>query len=291
MFNWWKTSIVEGLDNVGVKNPSYEFRMVYWADLLYKYPMHDDEQFHFDKLYNKEPYRPASPGSLKEYKDGWFDSIRAAALDSVGSTLDVARRKLNMPGVSNWLLGKLLKDLSFYYDDNRRIYDHHNEPGTAREVLDRTLREAILAEQDQEILLVAHSMGTIIGYNTLRDLGQSHPHCKVPEFISIGSPLGLPYVKGKIIEERAYDPSVRTPTCVTRRWSNYADRKDPIALDIHLRDDYSENASDVRVEDDLIINDYYTTKSDGTEKRNPHKSYGYLRTPEVAKHIGRFLRD
>ncbi len=61
--DWWKKSISEGLEeNCGVKNPSFDFEMVYWADLLYKNPQHEDKAFNFDKLYNKEPYRPAKKG-------------------------------------------------------------------------------------------------------------------------------------------------------------------------------------------------------------------------------------
>jgi esterase/lipase superfamily enzyme len=48
-------------------------------------------------------------------------------------------------------------------------------------------------------MLIAHSMGTIISYDVLRDLGQEDPSFKVPHFATIGSPLDLPHVKAKII--------------------------------------------------------------------------------------------
>ncbi len=286
---WWQTSINEGLKNIGVEDGGLEFRMVYWADLLYKYPVHEDENFHFDKLYNEEPYWAADANSLREYKDGWLDALRAKAGDIGGSLVDIARQKFDLSGVSEWLLGKLLKDLAFYYDEQRVIADHKGNRDTARKVLDATLRDSILAETGNEIMVIAHSMGSIIAYNTLRDIGQINPACKVTDLITIGSPLGLPYVKGKITDEREYDRRVRTPSCVTGRWRNYADRKDPVAIDIHLRDDYSANASSVRVEDDLILNDYHTVSPDGKPDRNAHKSYGYLRAPEVSKHIAAFL--
>ncbi len=41
----------------------------------------------------------------------------------------------------------------------------------------------------------------------------------------------------------------------------------------------------VPVEDDLVLNDYTSSKG----KRNHHKSYGYLRTPELSEHIHDFL--
>ncbi|MCZ6793041.1 MAG: hypothetical protein O7J95_05440 [Planctomycetota bacterium] len=286
---WWKTSILEGLENIDVGDADFEFRMVYWADLLYRHPLHEEEHFHFDKLYNNEPYRAAEPDGLQEYKDGWLDSIRATAFDWGGSTIDVLRQKFKLKGVSTWLLGKLLRDLAFYYDEERTIPSHDDGTGNARAVLDATLEKAIVAETGNEIMVIAHSMGTIISYNTLRNIGRSHPDCKVSDFITIGSPLGLPYVKSKIVEERGYDPRVRTPSCVTTRWKNYADRKDPVALDVHLRDDFRANGSGVRVEDDMIRNDFHRRSE--PPKRNAHKSYGYLRTPELATQVRDFLAE
>ena len=93
-------------------------------------------------------------------------------------------------------------------------------------------------------------------------------------------------VKDSVLKERSYaDVPVRTPTVVRERWVNYADRGDPVAVDTHLRDDYGPNDGGVRVEDDLIRNDYVGL--DG--KRKPHKSFGYLRTPELSRHIRDFL--
>jgi len=70
---WWEQSIREGLANIGVHNADFEFIMVYWADLLYKHHQHQDHDLDFDILYLNEPYIPAEPGALKEYREGWFE--------------------------------------------------------------------------------------------------------------------------------------------------------------------------------------------------------------------------
>ena len=59
---------------------------------------------------------------------------------------------------------------------------------------------------------------------------------------------------------------VRTPSIVTESWVNYADRSDPVAVDIHLRDDYGPNAQGIHVVDDLVLNDYHGREG----KSNPH---------------------
>lgn len=284
----WKRSLLEGLANLGAKNAAFDFDLVYWADRLYKQPLHTDANYSFDANYDGEPYVPAVPGALQKYDEGFLDRLRAKALDVAGSVFDFTRQKLGMDRLSSWLLGRLLKDLAFYYDAERTIDDGKGGKAVARKVLDAVLERALLAHQGKEILVIAHSMGSIIAYNVLRDLGQRHPTLKVAEFVTVGSPLGLPYVKGKIVEERTYDPKVRTPSCVTRSWINYADKKDPIALDVHLRDDYGPNKAGVRVVDDLVLNDYHTTVG-GEREHNHHKIYGYLRAPELAAQVRKFL--
>ncbi len=287
--DWWRKSLVEGLKNRGGQNPEFEFDMVYWADLLYKAPLHTDEMFSFDALYNNEPYATVKPSDLQEHRDSWQDNVHAKVLDVGGSLADIYRRKFGSGALTSWFLGKLLKDLAFYYDENRKLKNRSGQPEVARKVLEDELKNTLIAEKEKEIMLIAHSMGTIIAYNVLRDLGQSTAGVKVAHFVTIGSPLGLPYVKTEIEKERGYDPTVRTPSIVTQSWVNFADRKDPVALDIHLHDDYKKNKSGFRVKDDLIRNDYHTLDDKGDPKRNHHKSYGYLRAPELSDHVKGFL--
>ena len=140
-------------------------------------------------------------------------------------------------------------------------------------------------------MLISHSMGTIIAYDALRELGREDGNTvRISNFVTIGSPLGLPHVKAKIIDQCKYDPQVRTPSIVSDSWLNFADRKDPVALDAYLKDDFQENAREVRVVDDLVMNDFCIAKK-GKKQRNHHKSYGYLRTPELSKHVKEFLKS
>ncbi len=292
---WWVTSIREGLaKNCDLLNPEFDFQMVYWADLLYRYPVHEDENFKFDKLYNNEPYIEGGPGKFERHDDGAVDTLVAGALGMLGATVDFAKEHFEMNKLADWVLGKVVKDLDFYYDKNREIGDRSEPPKMvlARKVLMDELKNALQPLKGQEIMLIAHSMGTIIAYDVLRDIGQQDNGFELAQFVTIGSPLGLPHVKKKIIEERQYAGAggvekerVRTPTVVTGRWVNFADRKDPVALDVHLRDDYGANARKIRVEDDLVANGYQGLSG----KPNHHKSYGYLRTPELSEHIRGFL--
>ncbi|MFQ5783329.1 MAG: hypothetical protein ACE5H8_00715, partial [Alphaproteobacteria bacterium] len=248
---FWRQSIAEGLEkSCRISHPRFDFRMVYWADLLYKTQQHDDPLFDFDRLYDREPYTPG-PAKLKTYDQGFLDIIRADVSALAGAAADYAKRQFGMDAVADWIIRKTLRDLAFYYDDERKIGDRSKPKRKvrARKVLQDELRNALKPLKGERIMLIAHSMGSIIAYDVLRDIGREDPSFEVAHFATIGSPLGLPHVKAKIIEERAYAGTkrkrVRTPTVVTGRWVNYADRRDPVALDTHLRDDYGPNAHGV----------------------------------------------
>lgn len=288
--SWWKQSLWEGLEkNCLISHYPINFKLVYWADLLYKHSLHSDPNFNFDSQYNDQPYTPAKPGALKEYKDSLLDKLRIEALSLAGQTIDALNVDLGLDSLTSLSLKKaqLVRDLRFYYDKNRQIADRRGQRQVAKTVLKDELKKVLLGFKGFQIMLIAHSMGSIISYDVLRDLGQTEPSFTVPHFVTIGSPLGIPYVKTQIIRERHYDPQLRTPSIVSQSWVNYADKRDQVAVDAHLSDDYGANGRKIDVQDNLVANDYEIPSQPGSY--NHHKSYGYLRTPELSKHIADFL--
>jgi pimeloyl-ACP methyl ester carboxylesterase len=151
------------------------------------------------------------------------------------------------------------------------LYRYYHEKGKKGEVRQRFI-DAITLHKDKKIIFIAHSMGSIVAYESLLKLSEIDPTIQIEHFITIGSPLGFPHVKYNVYEE--FSKTV-TPENV-RKWSNFSDKRDIVALDTHIRDDYGSNSNNVRVTDDLISNDW---------EGNAHKSYGYLRTPEFSKVI------
>ncbi|RDH87732.1 MAG: hypothetical protein DIZ78_04065 [endosymbiont of Escarpia spicata] len=243
---WWEQAMLEGLQkNAGITLDSLNFHSVYWADTMYATPDQDPDAYH-----------KAEDGTLKRYDDGWLDIVRAKASSINGKIWDSAKELFGIDKIADKVLEKKLQDLHKYYTDSE-----------LREELRKRLKTVILDNRGDRIMLVAHSMGTIIAYDVLRQLGKEDPNIKIDHFVTIGSPLGLPHVKYKISEE---SPLVRTPSIV-KKWTNLADRRDPVAIDTHLADDYDSNEDGVKVRDDLVINGW---------GKIHHKSYGYLRTPE-----------
>ena len=71
--DWWERSIREGLaKNSGVRGADFEFHMVYWADLLYKYPAASGHWARV-RLHVQQPALPRSRAGGTEEVQGELD--------------------------------------------------------------------------------------------------------------------------------------------------------------------------------------------------------------------------
>lgn len=252
----WIAAIQEGLQrNCSLALSELSFTPVHWAPINYPQPLNPDT----------EPYiRTPDNQLIPKYRDGWLSVLRAYVSDVPGDIIQKGKEWLGFDPLTDVILGKKLTDLNLYWKNaaNRR---------TLRDLV----KKAIEANRNKRITLIAHSMGSIIAYDALRELGQTDSNFRVDNFITIGSPLGLPTVAATVNKEWKM---LRTPS-VVKRWVNFADPRDPVAFDTHLRNDYEANDQGVRVEDDLILNNYVGPTGDS----NHHKIYGYLRCPEMSE--------
>jgi hypothetical protein len=250
---WWKQAIDEGLHRNANTSPEYVFELAYWADVRNTEPVALAEL--------DEPYTAAPADiSLPKYDNGPLDSVRAFLQKWGGRTLDKEKELFGLGTNVENLIGIKLADLDEYYQDQR---------------IRRAMRDRLVAvlrqHEGSTIVLVAHSMGSVIAYDVLRELGDDS-ELQIEHLITIGSPLGLPIVAKKIRQEFNKN---QTPAIV-RRWTNVSDPGDKVALDCRLADEYDRNAAKIGVEDVFIVNGYRSPVGDA----NNHKSYGYLRAPE-----------
>ena len=112
-------------------------------------------------------------------------------------------------------------------------------------------------------VVIGHSQGSMIAYDVLRELDARE--CRVPLFVTIGSPLGIQEVQDVL---KSWGP-LAVPACV-ERWKNFADGIDPVAADPTLADDFRAPS---RIEDKRVVN-----RDAG---KNPHSETGYLATTAV----------
>ncbi len=167
-----------------------------------------------------------------------------------------------------------LRDLHRYLD---------NEEGVADRVRDQ-LKLALRAahEAGRPIVLIAHSMGSVIAFDSLWELthidGQVWP---VDLWLTMGSPLGQRYLQRRLLgHDRA--AAERYPANV-RRWINLTAVGDMTAIDPVLADDYGEMLRLGLVESIADLELYGHFRLDGA--LNVHAEYGYLANAVTGKII------
>ncbi len=177
----------------------------------------------------------------------------------------------------------LFNDLNIYLT---QYYMNENQCNClTQNVIKDKLYDILKKHQHKEILLIAHSMGSIVAYDVLI---QHEKDIKIDSLLTIGSPLGVPFILDKLKNDISVDPKddkkLRTPDNILHEWINYADPEDKVAQHVTLNELFTPNSKNISPACDLIYNDY---ESEGI--KNPHKSFGYLRACEVAEVIDKFL--
>lgn len=264
--NWWTTAMAEGISrNCRVQRGDIDFVLAYWADLMYPAPVALAEV--------AEPYVAAGGSGPLPRAGMSIKSIAETRIkEGVGKVLEKVFGAPVAEDVVRDALEAKMPDL--------HRYQHHR---AARDAIRARLREALRTAQEtrRQIMLIAHSMGSIVAYDVLRTAGRALPGLRISHFVTLGSPLGLTEVMEMVAAP------LRVPECVAR-WSNFSDPRDYAARwDTRLSNDYRANRAGVTVSDHLVINGYVTRSG----KSNPHKIYGYLRTPEVSELIASFLTE
>jgi hypothetical protein len=279
---WWLDSICEGLRKIDKLEYKPPFEMVYWADILHDKPLNSlitdpENPYAIDEPYTVSPENfLIKPNSNRKKFLGFLEN----QMDKIFLNDDLTP---NFSFISDIIFKKYFKELQIYYAKNPNVNDKAYK--TARDIIRNRLVEVIKKHKGKEIFLIAHSMGSIIAYDVCTFL---IPEIKIHTLTTIGSPLGMPIIVGKIAEEaRLSDQDFnkpRTPNNITSAWFNFADIEDNVALHYNFKNDYYPNDFGVKVKDILIVNDYIIN-----EERNPHKSYGYLRAKEFSDVMAEFL--
>ena len=167
-------------------------------------------------------------------------------------------------------------------ETNHYFRNRDNTACHIRQLQKAPLRAA--AERGERVLLIGHSMGSVIAYDSLWELQhlEGLNRC-VDWLLTLGSPLGMHYVQHRLAG-REVSLARRYP-CNFNRWVNISSRGDLVALDPLLANDFREMI-DNRCIDSIrdMRNDVLNHYRDG-KGLNVHKSYGYFVNPHVAQVI------
>lgn len=194
-------------------------------------------------------------------EEGFGDVLR---LPVVRSALQFVSRKTGAPTV---VIERFLDDVAYYLQMPRMRE-------TVLGVVLDDLRRRLPGGGD--LVVVGHSLGSVVAYDLLTRLPDSY---RVRQFITAGSPLGLPVVKRHLLGTTG-QPKPAVPAAVPRRangWLNAYDVLDFVALLHPLAGDFTETVAG-QVADERTFN-----------ATGPHSITDYLSDPDVAGPIGRAL--
>ncbi len=280
-----RPDFLDGLDKRELKSV---FRSAYWANAV---PSHIEDGPEYIARLN------AGIGDLleirKKKKDGYhvggYDKFRVFFKNKGLDVVDILGSALS---IKDKVAKAMLEEVRLYAGD-QYIADK------MRLRLESELRNAW--DNSQRIAIISHSMGTFIAYDVLwRFSHRSEPEYfeyrekKVDLFVTMGSPLGDSAIQNMLFARRYRKDDYRRYPRNILRWHNYSCLGDIVAHDSTLGDDFHRKMIELRLIERVnardyigLYNPYLTTK--GT--RNPHKSYGYLVQPKLAKWLAEFLRD
>lgn len=179
----------------------------------------------------------------------------------VRETSDVRAKVLPLPAFLRRLITQKLTRV-FLRDVNDFFFNPERQQAMQQSLVDR------LNAGGGPFVVIAHSQGSMIAYNVLRQLAKAD--CDVQLFLTIGSPLGLAEVQDLF---RQWTPGgeLRMPACVTR-WVNVAEQLDPVAADPDISDDFTPQGT-IENFDGFFLNP--------DSPLNPHSATGYLRSDPV----------
>ena len=218
------------------------------------------------------------------------DAIEAVIEQNQASPLDIAeasswQRRLArwafsvadvmpflIPHIANERMELHLRDLRRYLRNRNEIAEH------TRQMLKMRLRAAVEAERP--ILLIAHSMGSVIAWDSLWQMAHNErDHMHIDLLLTMGSPLGQRYIQRRL--QGAGEPSERRYPDSICRWINLSAIGDLTALDPDLADDFAAMLKFGLVDsiEDHELHNYFRLNGD----LNVHAEYGYLANDVTAK--------
>lgn len=177
-----------------------------------------------------------------------------------------------IPRIANERMTLHLRDLRRYVQNHNDLAQH------VRQKLKLALRAAHTARRP--VLLIAHSMGSVIAYDSLWQMSRAdRDAARIDTLLTMGSPLGQRYIQQRLKGHDAIG-AVRFPNNIGG-WINLSAVGDLTALDTVLQNDFDAmvRLGLVASIDDREIYNWF--RSDGV--LNPHSEYGYLVNAETAK--------
>ena len=150
-----------------------------------------------------------------------------------------------------------------------------------RDLLKQALRPMI--EQQEDVLLIGHSLGSVIAYYALWELSHQEGVKGKVDFLTLGSPMGMHYIQRHLLGMNGNGK--KSYPSMIRHWINFSAEGDVAALNQNFNESFHPMLELGLVEsiEDHCHGIYNFFRSDAG--LNCHRSYGYLVSPAVGSVI------
>ncbi|WP_200764004.1 lipase/acyltransferase domain-containing protein [Nitrosophilus alvini] len=282
LLNYWKKCIIENIAQYDkelsrqMQQDHELFEMAYWANVIPNHIEEDPKKLErpvqkIIEIRKKMGDSFHTPKPMSKVKAFW-KNLGVEAIDIVTNVLTV----------KDDVLKKSLLEIKLYWDDQ---YIATN----IRQILASVLRKAL--RENKKVIIISHSMGTFIAYDVLwrfchhrdeEDMWDKRVHT----FVTMGSPLGDEMIQDLMLGKRYGFKTKQGALSNIDYWANFAALGDIVCHDQTLTDEFrrTEGLKDFR-DYKRLYNPYKNERG----KANPHKSYGYLLQPKLAKTLLRFF--
>ena len=138
--------------------------------------------------------------------------------------------------VKQAIIKKAAMEAFYFLFDKEYVRKDGTRFHVRQELRSRLLKELAAAQaQSEKLVIVSHSMGTMVAYDVLRNCPECPP---VDTLITLGSPLGIREVQDELVADDAEDPDF--PAARLGRWINVYDPLDPVCgADPKISNDFS----------------------------------------------------
>jgi len=181
-----------------------------------------------------------------------------------------------------WLIRILPEEVRGTAREMDRYFN--NSDGVARRIRDllkQALRQAL--DRQDNVLLIGHSLGSVIAYDTLWELSNLDGVTGKVDFLTLGSPMGLHYFQHRLLGMNGN--AKKSYPSLIRHWVNFSAEGDVASLNQNLKESFSPMLELGLVESiqDHCHGIYNFFRND--VGLNCHRSYGYLVNPAVGSSI------
>jgi hypothetical protein len=301
-FDLWRQCVIENIatdDKELAKAMGTDpnlFRSAYWANAS---PHHIEDEAAYVKKLRLQVAKGIA--ERKRIKDGFH----VGAKEKVGAFfkdrgVDVVKLLAGALSVKDDVMKGFLRETELY-DEDQYIADHMRLP------LEEALRDAW--EDNCDVALLSHSMGTFIAYDVLwRFSHRNTPGFKkykkkrVQLFVTMGSPLGDATVRDLLFSRHHQANGKRHYPNNIDFWHNYACLGDVVSHQHNFDELFFNPMRNLglfpvkpayrAIDYANLHNPFEVVQHAGNKdniKRNPHKSFGYLVQPRLGTWLADFL--